>query len=608
MNETKIVARFEYKDKEGKVLYIKERIEPGRDGRKKEFVFKYPKNGQWVLGRGCDPVPFNLPAVIKSAYSILVEGEGKAEELGRLGLVASSLCAGSSSPWREEYNEYFKGKEKIVVLPDQDEAGRHYAQTVVEGLKGVVSNIKIVELSGLNKKEDVINWIQKRNHKTKKEIKNELLEEIRKAPIFQPAKEATSSPITKPSKTWPKTQEDCFYGLCGDFIRTIEPHSEADPAALLIQFIIAFGNVIGKNPFIRTEADEQHTNLFAVLVGQTSRGRKGTSWGYVNRLFKEVDSKWAKDCIRSGLSSGEGLIHQVRDSLVKYDEGKETTVDAGVNDKRLLVKEGEFVSVLRMIKREGNTLSPVIRECFDSGNLAILTKKDPHTASDVHISIIGHITREELIRELTATDAANGFGNRYLWVCTKRSKLLPEGGNLNELDFEVIISRVREAVAFAKIVGELKKDDSARDLWIEIYPDLTEDRMGLLGALTSRAEPITLRLASLYALLDLSATIKLKHLQAALALWDYCDSSAAYIFGASLGDEVADQIHKALKAAPNGLNRTQISELFSNHKDKSQINRALGVLNEKGLARCEQIQTGGRSAEVWLTGKAKKAN
>ena len=102
--------------------------------------------------------------------------------------------------------------------------------------------------------------------------------------------------------------------------------------------------------------------------------------------------------------------------------------DQGVTDKRLFVVESEFASALRAAQRQGSTLSATIREAWDSGNLRTLTKNDPITATGAHICIVGHITADELRAELTATDSANGFANRFLFVAVKRSKLLPFGG------------------------------------------------------------------------------------------------------------------------------------------------------------------------------------
>src|SRR5215813_6346143 len=74
---------------------------------------------------------------------------------------------------------------------------------------------------------------------------------------------------------WPQLDRAAMYGLAGDIVRTIEPHSEADPVALLLQILVLTGNVIGANPYYAVEGDAHNANLFAVLVGPTSKARNG---------------------------------------------------------------------------------------------------------------------------------------------------------------------------------------------------------------------------------------------------------------------------------------------------------------------------------------------
>ncbi len=119
----------------------------------------------------------------------------------------------------------------------------------------------------------------------------------------------------------PVLDEAAFHGLAGEIVKAIEPHTESDPAGLLIQLLTYFGNVVGRGPFFMVEATKHHTNLFTVLVGETARGRKGTSEGRVRELFVTIDPFWVQNCIRSGLSSGEGLIWSVRDPIGGDKEG-----------------------------------------------------------------------------------------------------------------------------------------------------------------------------------------------------------------------------------------------------------------------------------------------
>jgi len=386
---------------------------------------------------------------------------------------------------------------------------------------------------------------------------------------------------------WPKPLTDeAFYGLAGELVHTIEPHTEADPAALLIQFLDAFGNVVGREPHFLVESDRHGMNLFVVIVGETSKARKGTSWGRIRSLFEAVDPDWVLEKISSGLSSGEGLIWEVR--------------DPGVTDKRLLVMEGEFASPLKVLKREGNTLSPTVRNAWDTGNLNTLVKNDPNRATGAHISIIGHITSQDLLRHLDDTEAGNGFGNRFLWVYARRSKCLPDGGHLKDEDLAPLIEQLRSVVEFARGVGEIKRDEEASQIWCDGYRELSEGKPGLLGAMIGRAESQVVRLSCIYALLDRSTVIRAEHLKAALAIWRYCEDSCRFIFVDRLGDPVADRILEALRNSPGGMTRTDINNLFKRNTSATRIHTALVFLEKHGFIKQSKQPTGGRHAEVWF--------
>ena len=387
---------------------------------------------------------------------------------------------------------------------------------------------------------------------------------------------------------WPALKPEALYGLAGDVVRTIEPHSEADPAALLAQTLVAAGVLLGRAAHVRIEGDRHYPNLFALAVGKSAKARKGTSWGRIRDTFERAPN-WPK--VISGLTSGEGLKFAVRDALGD---------DAGVTDKRLLVIEAEFAQVLRNTARPGNTLSVAVRECWDTGRLATLTKNDPVTASGAHVGIIGHITVDELKAELTATDRANGFANRFLFVATKRSKCLPFGGAVAEIELAALAARLEGAAKHATMLDAVGMDDEARNIWGDVYPALSEGMPGLLGAVTARAEAQVIRLALVYSLLDCAKVIGSPHLLAALALWDYAEASARLIFGAALGDPLADDLLRLIRTAgQNGMTRTAMSNALSRHQTADRIDACLSLLVRRQLARCDRVNTSGRPSDVW---------
>lgn len=434
------------------------------------------------------------------------------------------------------------------------------------------------------------------------------------APIAMAQGTVAKNQATVAKNDWPAPPSvDAFYGLAGEFVTLVDPHTEADPVALLLQFLVGFGNVIGRAAHFAAESHRHFGNLFLALVGNTSKGRKGSSLSHVLRVLRLIDEPWGTNGIASGLSSGEGLIWQVRDPIEQQQPIKEkgrvvgydmVTTDPGVSDKRLLVIEEEFVRVLASMGRESNTLSAILRQAWDSGDLRTMTKSSPARATGAHVSIVSHVTRDELRRAMAETEHTNGFANRFLWACVRRSKSLPEGGRVHEVDFDSFVYRLREAITFAVGAGRLDRDDQARDRWHSVYNVLSDGKPGLLGAVTARAEAQVMRLACLYALLDSSPVIKLEHLDAGLALCDYCERSAAHIFGTSLGDRTADRLLAELRQVPEvGLTRTDmLHDVFRRNKSAGEIGEALRLLKDNGLAhRQDGIDTEtGHTVERWF--------
>lgn len=403
---------------------------------------------------------------------------------------------------------------------------------------------------------------------------------------------------------WPAPAASAaLHGPAGEFVERTAPHTEADPMALLAQFLVAFGAAAGRNVHYAVEATRHHLNEFCILVGPSGKGRKGSSWDHVDALLSEVDRDFTDGCISSGLSSGEGLIWEVRD----VDTNDEADRNAPL-DKRRLVLESEFAQVLKVLAREGNTLSPVVRNAWDGKTLQTIAKNAPVRARDAHIAIVGHITKDELLRFVSGTELANGFFNRFLVIAVQRSQELPFGGRLAGDELTRVRDAARLALRFAALPRQLTFDADARERWIDVYGPLSRGEEGLAGAATRRAEAHVIRLSVLYATLDCDERICLPHLEAALAVWRYSADSARWIFGDSLGDPTADEIWTLAKDRPAGVTRTEVRDLFSRNKKAREIDRALTVLEEAGRLRRTTTTDGrGRPAETWLPGAARSA-
>lgn len=272
-----------------------------------------------------------------------------------------------------------------------------------------------------------------------------------------------------------------------------------------------------------------------------------------------------------------------------------------MTDCRLMVIEEEFARVLGVARRDGNTLSAVLRDAWGTGRLATMTRREPLKASGAHISIVAHVTRAEMLARSTEVEVANGLLNRYLLAAVRRSKLLPSGGNLDPQALDALATEVGARIRDVRTYGRVSRTPGAEDLWRELYRRMADDDQGdMASAATARGEAQTLRLSLIYALLDRSRVIDVDHLEAAYAVWSYCQASARWLYGNSTGDPVADRIAAALVQRSEGLDRTAIRDLFQRHESAKRIDRAVEILTERGLATTTEVPTEGRPRTVLI--------
>jgi hypothetical protein len=408
-------------------------------------------------------------------------------------------------------------------------------------------------------------------------------------------------------EVWPQLDPAALHGLAGRIVETIASYSEADPVATLAHLLVGLGNVAGPTPHCQVLHDRHPARLYVAIVGDSGVGRKGLAWSVPRHLLAQVAPEWSRGCVHSGLSSGEGLIQHVRDARREQhpvrERGKvtgyqEVIVDHGAEDKRALVIEAELASVYKRMAGESNTLSSVLRAAWDDGMLGTMTKNSPLRATGAHVSLIGHITPQELQISLTETERANGFGNRWLYVLTRRSKCIPNPVPVPEAELAPLVRALGDVLAVAGTRDRMTRDADAEDLWGAIYPALSTREPGMVGAICGRAEAQVLRLSLLYALLDCAPAIAREHLLAAVALFDYCAAGAKRIFGGRLGLTMLDAILSALQERTRMV-MDDIYRLFGRHKSKNEIQVALTALETAGKIRSVVEQSGGRPRQVW---------
>ncbi len=601
-NNWEFVCDYVYRSENGDPLY---RVKRYKTKTGKTFIQERADGGRWIGGEGCMQgvklVPYRLPEWKDSRMVCIVEGEKDADSLWSLGIPAT-CNPGGAGKWRLEFNSLFAGKN-VVIFPDNDAPGERHAKDVARNLLHIANKVRIATLPGLLEKGDVSDWIQAGG------TCDQLIQLMQRVSPYEETPSISMIQKNEPAaQHWPDLAPEALYGLPGNIVHSIDPFTEADPASVLIHVLAAFGNIIGSSAHAAVQNDLHPARIFAVVIGESSKGRKGTSWSTPREIFGRVDSKWSDGRVRCGLSSGEGLIYHVRDELrktVPIKKGgriidyEEEIVDSGESDKRLFCIESEFSSMLKIMGREGNSLSGVVRQAWDSGNLSTLTRNNPIHSTDAHVSIIGHTTKDELIRCLSATEQCNGFGNRFLWLLAKRSKALPHGAALPPEILNSLVERMVQAVVFSQTVGRIVSDTRADEMWETIYCLLSEGRPGLAGGLLNRAEAQVLRLSLIYALMDCSSLIRIEHLQAATAVWDYCEASVRYIFGTKTGNQYADRITEALRESDHGyLTDDDIGRLFGGHRT-GEKDLALDLLLRLGKVTKESRQTKGRPVTVW---------
>lgn len=384
---------------------------------------------------------------------------------------------------------------------------------------------------------------------------------------------------------FPHLEEPALTGLLGELVGLACAESEASPAAVLFTALTFAAASFGAVSYFPVGDTRHPPRLFVSIVGESARARKGTSAQPVERIFKRAQELAGLPVLHvtpGPFSSGEGIIFAVRDASDILKKGE--PVDMGVSDKRLLGLLGEFGGSLAAMKRDGSTLSAVLRTAWEAGDIKPLTKNSQIKTTGAHINFVGHVTKMELEALLGTSDIWNGLGNRILWVCAKREKLVPISIPMDAVAVDKIGASLAAAIKFGQSAGRITFSAGAEEVWRRDYSQITDDRSGVFGVITARAEAQIVRLSMIYALLDKAIFIEPEHLAAGRAAWSYAEKSAAYLFGGVVGDPRAERILSALKDGPQ--RRSALHRLFKNNLRATELENALQKLIAEDLI-CE---------------------
>ena len=626
---------WRYEDTQGRTLAYAVRFDTP-DG-KAVLPLCYGQYGsnppQWTWKALPEPRPlYGLPKLtaMPDATVLLVEGEKTADAAQAYfpHYAALTWSGGAKAVGKADFSP-LQGR-KIIIWPDNDEPGFAAALELAKILTDKAKSLVIAQPpdtlpDGWDLADQTtVGFLPQVHIKTAMPVTEFARKAAKRYPSFLPSVSVPDSTAPDPEdisiKEWPVFPFTACPGLLGEFVKLATRDSEADPAAICVTALVRFcaevyghasGNASGQGPHIYIGETVHPPRLFAVLCGNSSKARKGTSRHPVTRLFgreycNHADLRaWGLPlpARESGgpLSTGEGLAHHVRD---ESDEERERRQRQNPNepirekgDKRLIIQDEEFASGLACTKREGNTLSMGIRCFWDSGDYAPLTKNNPITVKGAHINIITHITMQELAVCLGDVQAFNGFGNRFLWICARRSKLVALPSRMPESELAPLQREIWRLVAQAQKHGAMTMNAQALELWESIYPELSKEHTGLAGSIINRAEAQTLRLALVYALLDGQEQIDEPHLNAALAMWGYAQDSALYIFGDRTSDPLEGKILEILQQGP--LTATELSRAFSGHVSKERLQPILQQLEAQQRISITKQKNGGRPKVIF---------
>ncbi len=396
----------------------------------------------------------------------------------------------------------------------------------------------------------------------------------------------------------PRPSESMLYGLAGDVGKTATATTEANPYAVCMGFMSFLSGMAGRDIYLPVGNTRHHPRLFTLHVGRSSRGRKGDALSLVHRIRHAIDKRELTSGTTGGsllgqvhtggLSSREGLVMFIHNG---FKQGKDEV--PAIEDKRLWVVESEFANILQQSKRDGNTLSPALRDAWDGVSIKPATKSLPLWTTDPHIAIAAAITPTELVELMKARELSNGFANRFVIFWAERERLIPFPSATSAADLLGLVERTEKVLRFMKGDYPASKDNRAMTLSHEartVYERLYRGLNATIGSprldgILERRAPMLLRMAMLFAMTDLTLAIEVRHIEAAQAWVTYWVDSVRYIFGeaadeASIAErqESADKL-LAFLTQKGEATRTEITvECFNKHAPPGGLNAVIAEL------------------------------
>ncbi len=402
----------------------------------------------------------------------------------------------------------------------------------------------------------------------------------------------------------PEPDPICLYGLVGDVARVGSNGTETNAHAIAANFMAYLGCAVGRHAYLPIGNTRHHPRLFCLHVGRSGRGRKGDAVSLVLRIdqaLRQRNPGLAPQIHRGGLSSREGLVALIHDGY--RHGGKEVP---SIDDKRLWVIESEFSNVLHQGRRDGNTLSSALRDCWDGIDIKPATKTHRVFASAPHVCLSGAISPGELKHLMGTRELTNGFANRFLIFWAERRSMLPFPRETSIQDIDRLSIRTAEVLRFVG-AGEpspryydrlqMALSPAAQSRYADLYCGELNAEVGdeVLSAVLERRAPMLLRIATLLALSDLHTSIDAAHIDAALGWVRHAAASARHVFATTTIDgrrqaqrqERADRILAFLGERGKATRTELITKCFQRKVSCAELDASLAILLAKAPPRIQ---------------------
>ena len=388
-----------------------------------------------------------------------------------------------------------------------------------------------------------------------------------------------------------------FVGPLGGLTRLIAPHVPWDPVAFHLQALVMVGSYLGYRPYVAEGATQRRANLFLALIGGTGSG-KGSSLGWVSWMMNTIDESFVDDRTTTALDSGQVLLRKITDPVYMVDKsGREMLTIEGSEDKRVIYVEEELGQLFYKMMSQ-DKVEKMVTKAWDSGVLETLTKHESMRCANPHVSIIGHITPDELYERLEKRLVDNGFSNRWLYALIKPTQIVDLEPQPHELDggteLAVEIGKKVREVADDPSATEFTLDPAATELFRATSRFMYDHRpTGAMEKQVVRWRSQMFKLALIYAAIDGTRTITGEHYAAARSAWAYNARSARAFFGGMTGNSHADKFLAMWKAIEfDELTLTDVSDMFSKNLAAVKRDAMLNQLQRDGILTVERGETG----------------